>query len=68
MSNEETLAARTCALRRSIERANEEANDAAYQMAMLLIGRLRKVCNRSALDALKRELADYNIKTGRWKS
>lgn len=38
----------------------------AYRMARLLRGRLRHA-SCSDVEALKRELADYNIRTGKWK-
>jgi len=38
----------------------------ATSMAALLKGRLRDVNSHSTLKALKRELREYNIRTGRW--
>jgi hypothetical protein len=35
-------------------------------MARLLIGRLRNIDSNYILSALKRELKDYNAKTGKW--
>ena len=46
----------------------EAADSVATNMADLLRGRLRKVATRSSLAALKRELSDYNIATGKWKT
>jgi len=37
------------------------------RMARLCCGRLRKVDNEDTLAALKRELANYNLKTREWK-
>jgi hypothetical protein len=45
----------------------EAADSVATNMAILLRGRLRKVSSHSALAALKRELQDFNIQTGKWK-
>jgi multidrug resistance efflux pump len=45
----------------------QAADSVATNMAALLMGRLRKVQSDAALAALKRELADYNIQTGKWK-
>lgn len=43
------------------------ADEVAVNMAGLLVGRLRKVYREDHLRALKRELADFNIQTGKWK-
>lgn len=43
------------------------ADRVASDIAKLLRGRLRK-CMASDLEALKRELKDFNIQTRRWKS
>lgn len=43
------------------------ADMVSTQMARMLVGRLRKVQNHGALEALKRELRDYNMQTGQWK-
>lgn len=43
------------------------ADQIADDLARVLRGRLRK-CRQHNLQALKRELQDFNIKTGRWKS
>lgn len=45
----------------------EAADSVATNMALLLGGRLRNVASHSALAALKRELHDFNIQTGKWK-
>ena len=37
------------------------------RMANLCRGRLRNVDDHYTLAALKRELANYNVKTGKWK-
>jgi len=50
------------------------ADNCAKDVAKLLVGRLRKAtpnnyCNEhDVLRALKRELSQYNSKTGKWKS
>ena len=54
-----TLISETEVLRRAVE-------DNADVMAELLRGQLRSVSSRH-LDALKRELRDYNIHTGNWR-
>lgn len=54
-----TLISETKVLRRAVE-------DNADVMAELLRGQLRSVSSRH-LDALKRELRDYNIHTGNWR-
>jgi len=50
----------------------KSADSIAGDMAKLLVGRLRKTGNsyqsHLALKNLKRELKDYNIRTGKWKS
>jgi len=43
------------------------ADQQASAMASILRGRLRHVPNY-VLDDLKRELRDYNMNTGKWKS
>lgn len=43
-------------------------NSQAKALARILVGRLRHVYDDDALAALKRELADYNIHTQRWKA
>jgi hypothetical protein len=45
----------------------DAADSVACNMAVLLQGRLRKVDSARALAALKRELSDFNIQTGKWK-
>lgn len=45
----------------------EAADSVAQNMARLLKGRLRHVYDTAALAALKHELRDFNIQTGRWK-
>ena len=42
------------------------ADNVACQIAPLLQGRLRH-CYTSDVEALKRELRDFNIHTGKWK-
>lgn len=44
----------------------EAADAMAPKIAPLLRGRLRKCCGGD-LEALKRELRDFNIHTGSWK-
>ena len=43
------------------------ADEAAFQLARMLRGRLRKVNSTFILKQLKRELASYNAHTGKWK-
>lgn len=45
----------------------EAADSIADGVASLLVGRLRKVRSGTALRALKKELANYDMTTGRWK-
>lgn len=47
-------------------RVEAAANQYASQMANMLRGRLRH-CAQADLEALKKELRDYNIHTGAWK-
>lgn len=57
-------------VRAAVEQAQfqlQAADSVALNMARLLKGRLRKVDSASALAALKRELQDFNIQTGKWK-
>lgn len=57
--------------RRAVEDAERQlraVDNIATDMACLLCGRLRKVHHHWVLSALKRELRDYNIHTGEWKS
>ena len=44
------------------------ADEVAGDMAYLLKGRLRKVSNADTLKALKRELRDFDMHTGKWKA
>jgi len=44
------------------------ADSLSTEMAGLLVGRLKKVRNYRALESLKRELKDFNIRTGDWKN
>ncbi len=56
-------------MRQAVAEANQTmraADDQANAMAGILRGRLRN-CSEWNLKALKRELRDFNIKTGRWK-
>lgn len=43
----------------------------AYRLAQMLVGRLRKIGNHNypnpTLCALKKELSNYNMTTGKWK-
>lgn len=48
------------------ERTINAANQAAYRIAPLLLGRL-KHCSCNDLAALKKELRHYNIHTMTWK-
>lgn len=44
------------------------ADGVVSSMARMIAGRLRKAeVSRSVLTALKKELADYNMHTGKWK-
>lgn len=57
-------------VRTAVEQAQfqlQAADHVATNMAQLLRGRMRKVGSHAALTALKKELADYNIHTGKWK-
>lgn len=57
-------------MRSAIEEAKttlRAADRIAAEMGWLLIGRLRH-CNHMDLVRLKKELANYNIHTGKWKS
>jgi hypothetical protein len=48
------------------ERTMNVADTVATWIARLLVGRLRKVSSESTLVALKRELRDFDSRTGRW--
>lgn len=52
---------------REAEATMRAADMVSTQMARMLVGRLRKVQSHGALEALKRELRDYNMQTGQWK-
>jgi hypothetical protein len=57
-------------MKQAINEAKEvmrAADDNANAMASILRGRLRN-CSSWNLEALKREISEYNIKTRRWKS
>lgn len=43
------------------------ADDLSARLAELLVGRLRRVRRHSTLEQLKRELKQYNSRTGVWK-
>lgn len=43
------------------------ADNVAYDLARMLVGRLRK-CGRYHLASLKRELHEFDSRTGKWKS
>lgn len=45
----------------------QAADKVAFNMAELLMGRLRHVDNARVLSALKRELRDFDMVTGKWK-
>jgi len=49
------------------EQTFQAADTAASRIARLLKGRMRRIESNSLLSAIKRELKDYNIQTGRWK-
>lgn len=49
---------------RELERATENY---AFQMGRMLRGKLHH-CSNDDVAALKRELADYNIHTGKWRN
>jgi hypothetical protein len=51
---------------REAREANRACDQYARQMASLIRGRLRS-CDTSDLAAIKKELRDYNIHTGKWK-
>lgn len=56
-------------MRSAVSRAKEvfrAATQCSNDMALLLRGNLRQ-CHSWHLQALKRELRDFNIHTGRWK-
>lgn len=51
------------------KQAIRQGDSVARQMAEMLTGRLRKAnVNYSVLTALKKELRDFNIHTGEWKT
>ena len=54
------------------ERTIRIANTTTSKLLKMLVGRLRTVDNnyqsRKALAALKKELSQYNVKSGTWKS
>lgn len=57
-------------VRAAVAQAKEQfaaTDSVATNMAGLLAGRLRQVWRPEHLSALKRDLAAYNIQTGRWK-
>lgn len=45
----------------------QRADSVADKLARLLIGRLRKVSSPWVLRTLKKELANYNMRTSEWK-
>jgi hypothetical protein len=56
--------------RRAVEQAEMQiraADTVATDMAKLLLGRLNRVNSDWVLADLKRELANFNIRTGEWK-
>lgn len=52
---------------REAEGVLRDADEVALKLALLLRGRLRKVGSGYLLGQLKRELRDFNIRTGKWK-
>lgn len=52
---------------RTTERTLNVLDSFASTLARLLMGRLRKVNNATALRALKAELANFDSRTGKWK-
>jgi len=44
------------------------ADAMAANMTRLIVGRLRNVHDSDLLSALKKELSNYNVRTGKWKS
>ena len=44
----------------------QQADECATDLAQGLVGRLHHVKSKYMLNALKRELRDYNIHTGEW--
>jgi hypothetical protein len=60
----------TAEMRQALTNARQTMNAAdnvAAELAGMLPGRLRKISDTSTLIALKRELKDFNIQTGRWR-
>lgn len=56
-------------LRDGLNQARELERAAQYyaaQMGRMLRGKLHH-CNHSDLEALKRELSNYNLRTGKWR-
>jgi hypothetical protein len=51
---------------RQAESTLTAADSVATDLAWLLRGRLRRVNRADHLRALKRELRDFNMRTGRW--
>lgn len=49
------------------ERLRGAAKHHANVMAKLIVDNLKSVSSNDTLAALKRELADYSIHTGRWR-
>jgi len=45
----------------------QRADSLADKLARLLIGRLRRVSSPWVLWTLKKELADYNMRTSKWR-
>lgn len=56
-----------CNAFREMESFMQRLDSNAGTIAEMLVGRLRRANNFSALAKLKRELRDFNIQTHRWK-
>jgi len=52
---------------REARRTMEVSDAVAEDIAFILVGRLRKVRSTTYLRALKKELANFDMTTGRWK-
>lgn len=49
------------------EELNRAADSQCTNLCRLLVGRLRQIQSQSLLSRLKRELEDYNMRTGTWR-
>lgn len=55
------------AILKTAQTSCEAADSLTDGIAALLAGRLRKIRNGAVLRALKKELQNYDMTTGRWK-